>query len=151
MESVRNWILCFAIVATALPSMGCRICADCEDLAYPAYGGAWQRTRREEGRVGSIFDPAGARISELVNRDLPLTPDEKERALRTKEDDEELGEGDPDKKSDDREKDDPDTDELDKRSKEAEDELRKREKELRDLNLDEIRLNTPEPEDEDAV
>jgi hypothetical protein len=48
---------------------GCTIPSDCGDLDYPTYGGAWERTRRDGGRVGSIFDPAGARVSSLAPRD----------------------------------------------------------------------------------
>jgi len=48
---------------------GCRICCDGEDLAYSAYGGIWQRTIRESGRVGSVFDPGGARVADLSPRD----------------------------------------------------------------------------------
>ncbi len=51
-----------------LGSGGCTICQDCGDLDYPTFGGAWQRTRRDSGRVGSIFDPAGARTATLTDR-----------------------------------------------------------------------------------
>ncbi|TWT73380.1 hypothetical protein [Allorhodopirellula solitaria] len=47
---------------------GCRLCADCDDEAYASYGGAWQRTLRDSGRVGSIFDPGGSRASDLSAR-----------------------------------------------------------------------------------
>lgn len=59
-------------IALGSPNVGCRLCCDSEDIAYPAYGGAWQRTRRDSGRVGSIFDPAGARTPILVDRDDPV-------------------------------------------------------------------------------
>ncbi len=65
--------------AALLLISGCRICADCEDLAYPAYGGAWQRTLRETGRVGSIFDPAGAKAFDLAARNQPEDADQLER------------------------------------------------------------------------
>ncbi|NND96303.1 MAG: hypothetical protein HKN47_03110 [Pirellulaceae bacterium] len=78
------------IVATLLFAVGilsgCRLCDTSEDLAYPAYGGAWQRTVRDSGRVGSLFDPAGARASELVSREAPITADELERSRREEED-----------------------------------------------------------------
>lgn len=61
------------------PLAGCRLCSDCGDLDYPTYGGAWQRTTRDTGRVGSIFDPGGAQASDLVRRDSAITPDELER------------------------------------------------------------------------
>jgi hypothetical protein len=48
---------------------GCTICQDCGDLDYPTYGGAWERTRRDSGRVGSVFDPAGVRVAALSPRD----------------------------------------------------------------------------------
>ncbi|MDG2223881.1 MAG: hypothetical protein P8L85_21050 [Rubripirellula sp.] len=67
------------MVGGLLPLGGCRICADCEDMAYPAYGGSWQRTLRNEGRVGSVFAPAGGKTSELSDRDLPPDPVELER------------------------------------------------------------------------
>lgn len=60
-------------------SPGCRICSDCGDGDYPAYGGAWQRTVRETGRVGSIFDPAGGRIANLTDRDDPVEIDQRQR------------------------------------------------------------------------
>ena len=77
--SIGRWIA-FAVVTIGLvPLGGCRICADCEDLAYPAYGGAWERTRRDSGRVGSLFDPAGVQSSALTEREEPPTPDLLER------------------------------------------------------------------------
>jgi hypothetical protein len=80
MQTFGSWIAVALLAVGLIPLSGCRICADCEDLAYPAYGGAWQRTQRYSGRVGSIFDPAGAQAPNLVNRDQPPTPDELERA-----------------------------------------------------------------------
>lgn len=66
-------LLVAAVALSTAP--GCRICGDCNRLDYPTYGGAWERTRRDSGRVGSIFDPAGARSPELADRDTPPTPD----------------------------------------------------------------------------
>ena len=69
------------IALAAIVSLtGCRLCDNSEDLAYPTYGGAWQRTVRDQGRVGSLFDPAGAKASELVSRDTPISADELERS-----------------------------------------------------------------------
>ena len=73
------------VVAVLVLSGGCRICQDCEDLSYPAYGGAWERTIRDSGRVGSMFDPGGARASNLVSRDRPPQPDELERRRQSEE------------------------------------------------------------------
>lgn len=79
MDRLGRWIALLLLTMVLLQLGGCRICADCEDLAYPAYGGAWERTRRDSGRVGSLFDPAGAQSLSLADRDQPPTPDALER------------------------------------------------------------------------
>lgn len=56
-------------LATCLTATGCRLCCDSEDAAYAAYGGAWQRTQRNTGRVGSLSEPAGVRVDNLSPRD----------------------------------------------------------------------------------
>ena len=69
-----------------IPLAGCRLCSDCEDMDYPAFGGSWQRTVRDSGRVGSIFDSAGGKVAELTDRNQPLSTDAQERqqqGLRT--------------------------------------------------------------------
>ncbi|MFK8111035.1 MAG: hypothetical protein AB8B91_02470 [Rubripirellula sp.] len=141
------------IVAGLIPLGGCRICADCEDLAYPAYGGAWQRTRRDTGRVGSLFDPGGARSSELVSRDTPEHPDmlerqrqdersdetDEEKKLRQEEEARELEESDPDDEPQDTEADiERKEDEL--RNKKLEDIELEDEDEMRKKTLDEINI-----------
>lgn len=138
----ERWLL-FALLAIALASSGgCRICADCEDLAYPAYGGAWQRTSRDTGRVGSIFDPAGAKSSALVPRDTPPKPDELERE-RQRDDDDDTDEPDRRKEEDEAETDD-DRDfesmEDDLRDRELEDIEEEKEDELRKKDLDDINI-----------
>lgn len=55
---------------------GCTLPSDHGDLDYPTYGGRWQRTRRDGGRVGSVFDPAGARTATLTDRDTPGEDDD---------------------------------------------------------------------------
>jgi len=67
------------LLSAVLLLSGCRICADCEDQAYPAYGGAWQRTIRDTGRVGSVFEPAGAKAFDFAARDQPEDAVEQER------------------------------------------------------------------------
>jgi len=69
-----------------LPLAGCRLCSDIEDMDYPAFGGSWQRTVRDSGRVGSVFDSAGGKVANLTDRDQPLPTDAQERqqqGLRT--------------------------------------------------------------------
>lgn len=56
-------------VLLVLTCSGCRICCDVEDAAYPAYGGAWERTVRNNGRVGSLFSPAGAQSARLTPKE----------------------------------------------------------------------------------
>jgi len=76
---VHRLIAALLFVGCVMPVGGCRICADCEPMAFPAYGGSWQRTDRSSGRVGSVFDPGGAKTSQLADRDTPPDPDELER------------------------------------------------------------------------
>lgn len=49
-----------AILLVLLCCGGCSMCQPCELETYSAYGGRWQRTDRDHGRVGSLFAPAGA-------------------------------------------------------------------------------------------
>ena len=74
-EVLRTAALAAGIVGGVVIA-GCTIPSDCGDLDYPTYGGAWQRTRRDAGRVGSVFDPAGARTATLSPRELPETDGE---------------------------------------------------------------------------
>ena len=64
-------VLALLLTVTLGSSLGCRLCCDGEDIAYPAYGGVWERTLRNEGRVGSLYAPAGARTAELTDRNQP--------------------------------------------------------------------------------
>ena len=89
--SLRTHMTASQIGLTSLFSLcllltGCRLCSDCEDMDYPAFGGSWQRTIRDSGRVGSIFDSAGGKVAKLTDRDQPLPTDAQERqqqGLRT--------------------------------------------------------------------
>ncbi|MCC9601580.1 hypothetical protein LOC67_13565 [Stieleria sp. JC731] len=62
----------FIATISVLSSGGCRLCCDREDAAYAAYGGAWQRLQRDSGRVGSLADPAGAKVGTLKDREIDL-------------------------------------------------------------------------------
>lgn len=131
-------IIASGMLLAALTSMGgCRICASCEENAYAAYGGAWQRTTRENGRVGSLFDPAGGLASDLVSRDDPEKPADLERARQ-----EALGTGESDDDSGDEQMQDDAEDSEDRNllDRELDDinepkELELREKELEDINI----------------
>lgn len=121
--------LALIILLVTITGGGCRICADCEDLEYPAYGGAWQRTLRNSGRVGSVFDPGGAKSAQLVDKTMPEAPDQIERNLQEA-----------------RQSDDPD---MDPQTPDSDDEaeresLKDREKELREKGLDDIESDATE-------
>jgi hypothetical protein len=55
--------------------LGCTLPSDQGDIDYPTYGGAWQRTRPDGGRVGSIFDPAGGKVANLAPKTKPRMDD----------------------------------------------------------------------------
>ena len=120
----------FAALLMLPTATGCRLCAECEPEAYPSYGGAWQRTLREHGRVGSVFDPGGSRASDLHPRTepesfgappQPASPDEPDRT--------EEQEADENQRRDDRE------------SQDSEDRLEQRRRELERLQLDDLQVS----------
>jgi hypothetical protein len=45
---------------------GCAICASPYDSHYAAHGGSWDRADPSEGRVASVFHPAGATGQSMV-------------------------------------------------------------------------------------
>ncbi|MGI8981803.1 MAG: hypothetical protein ACR2FY_21445 [Pirellulaceae bacterium] len=50
------------LIASASMSMGCATCCNPYDYAYGYHGGAWQRDNLCDGRVGSVFAPAGSQV-----------------------------------------------------------------------------------------
>jgi hypothetical protein len=105
--SQRSLLTPLALVAAvAVGSSGCRLCCNREDIAYPAYGGIWQRLDRNEGRVGSLFDPAGARVPDLSPRSSVETSGERrseilpEGAMEDRESPEDVPEPTPDPDTD---------------------------------------------------
>lgn len=59
---MRGLLTCTALIGLTLLG-GCRICGSDDDCGYPTFGGSWERTNRNHGRVGSIFAPAGAKVT----------------------------------------------------------------------------------------
>ena len=57
----RNLFACVGVLLLAAAS-GCAMCDNSQDCTYGAYGGQWQRHDPCCGRVGSLIDPAGARV-----------------------------------------------------------------------------------------
>ena len=148
------------ITAASFTSVGCRICSDCEDIAYPAYGGAWERTQRNHGRVGSVFDPGGALASTLINKDIPLEPDEIERIRQSEEgsedgqdEEDEMDSLDPFEGRSDRSSDEEidsmdlesDMGDADIRDDDLDEELERRKKELQDMELQDIQVIPGDP------
>lgn len=73
MNRLTGWIG----VAVLVCSSGCTMCDSC-DMGYAAVGGVWQRHDPINGRVGSIFDPAGGPAMEGVSV-IVEAPDEAPR------------------------------------------------------------------------
>ncbi|MCM2369304.1 hypothetical protein [Aporhodopirellula aestuarii] len=147
----RRVNLCFTLVAViAMPCVslvgGCRLCADCDLESYPSYGGVWQRTLRDSGRVGSIFDPGGSRAADLSARvDADDADARRQQGMRSGGDDEMSdGEGaelnDDERSLDDREMNDSERRELDENN------LREMEDRFRDLDLQDINYQAPSDE-----
>ena len=132
-QRIRSVIVGLVLIAFTITFGGCRICADCEDLDYPAYGGAWQRTLRQSGRVGSVFDPGGAKAATLVDKTTPEDPDQIERR-RQEADDRDDG-PDTDELDDDESTDESSDESTDDREPES---MKEREKKLREQGLDDI-------------
>ncbi len=49
-------LLAISLIST---NIGCALCSSCDDYAYDAVGGLWERTDPAYGRVGSAFTPSG--------------------------------------------------------------------------------------------
>jgi hypothetical protein len=72
------------------------MCSDCNLESYSAYGGRWQRTDRNAGRVASVFAPAGAQVpygyDEVADADSILEQDPSEASKPSDRRDAELEE-----------------------------------------------------------
>ena len=130
-QRIQAAVLGLVLIMISLTAGGCRICADCEDLDYPAYGGAWQRTLRQSGRVGSVFDPGGAKVATLVDKTAPENPDQIERSRQ----DSIAGEEDPNTEPDDDGENENGEDENNDPKSES---MKERERKLREKELDDV-------------
>ncbi len=117
--SLRHVTACCLLLALVALG-GCRLCQDCGDIDYPTYGGAWERTIRDRGRVGSVFDPAGAQSPKLSKREVV---EEGRKRADSETDDVEPNPGDAEKPNPESPSDDQRQNDLDK---------------LRDLRLEDI-------------
>ncbi len=62
-SQLSRWGATGALLALLLSTAsGCMMCCNPMYDAYPAYGGAMERTDRFHGRVGSAFEPAGMSV-----------------------------------------------------------------------------------------
>jgi hypothetical protein len=132
--------LVMMLILLVAPLSGCRICNNTEDLAYPSYGGAWERTIRDSGRVGSLFDPAGAKTSTLNPKDAAVTQDELERGRRAEEDAAEPSAPTDDPTEEALPEDDDSGDEPKFGEDEVDEDLKKRMDKLRDQDLDDVKI-----------
>ena len=65
-----------ALVVIAAMASGCTMCCDRWYHTYSGYGGTWQRTDPEHGRVGSAFTDAGVHVEPGEESDAePAAPD----------------------------------------------------------------------------
>ena len=86
----RNLFACVGVLLLAAAS-GCAMCDNSQDCTYGAYGGKWQRHDPCCGRVGSLFDPAGARAMPQQAQMAPSQqPDSARRSVLKPEDGEPL-------------------------------------------------------------
>ncbi|SMP75297.1 hypothetical protein SAMN06265222_1195 [Neorhodopirellula lusitana] len=129
---------------------GCRLCADCDLDSYPSYGGAWQRTQRDSGRVGSIFDPGGSRVADLSQK---ITAEQAENDLYSGDSANGGSTGSGDASSADRSSnegtDEEPSDNFNERSLDDDQQLRDMENRLRDLDLQDINYRQPDGNSQD--
>lgn len=57
------------LIGSASLSMGCAMCCGPYDNAYGYYGGKWQRDDLCNGRVGSVYAPAGSPVYTAKEQD----------------------------------------------------------------------------------
>lgn len=137
--------------ACTLTASGCRLCADCDLESFPSYGGAWQRTVRDSGRVGSVFDPGGSRSADLSAR---IDAETAEANLRDRSADGGSSAG---KESDDASQADskdgdklkPQGSDLESSDLEDDEKLKQMEDRLRGLELQDINYRSPPAESEE--
>ena len=144
LDTIWRSALPILLVGLSLVSAnGCRLCADCDLDAYPSYGGAWQRTVRDSGRVGSLFDPGGSRVADLSQR---VDGESVESELRQRNADEKDSSDDRDDEEQDDKKDDEDSEDGDVRDRNLDDDLdlKDMENRLRDLDLQDINYYGPD-------
>jgi hypothetical protein len=146
MERHRPIAAVFALGLCVIAASGCRLCADCDLDAYPSYGGAWQRTMRDSGRVGSLFDPGGSRSADLSARVDAETMEQENRrqnsddANQAKKDDADANE---------RSTDGENGGDIRDRNFDNDEQLKDMENRLRDLDLQDIDYRSPETEAQD--
>jgi len=82
---MKTWIIIFAVLATAVSTMGCSMCCGPYDFDYPNYGGKHERVDPSYGRVGSIFSDPNAGFGG-PSADSNLEPQPGPRTNDTEED-----------------------------------------------------------------
>ena len=59
---MRRLLAMSSLLGLALLVSGCAMCCAPYDCDYPYVGGRWVRNNPSSGRVGSVFDEAGAAV-----------------------------------------------------------------------------------------
>ena len=59
---MRRFAMLMPLFASLLLAGGCAMCCAPYDCDYPYVGGRWVRNNPSSGRVGSLFDEAGAPV-----------------------------------------------------------------------------------------
>ena len=86
MSKFTRALAVISICGAVASSSGCLTCCAPNYEMFPAYGGAWERTNRTHGRVGSIFEPAGVLVAQnaaTATEPEELQPTEPERKLES--------------------------------------------------------------------
>ena len=71
---MRRMLPLALLIASTSLSMGCAMCCSPYDYAFGYYGGAWQRDDLCNGRVGSIYAPAGSQVYVPKKKAAPDKP-----------------------------------------------------------------------------
>jgi hypothetical protein len=72
---MNRQLLSCLLMASLASLTGCAMCVSSFDASYSAYGGKWQRVIPDQGRVGSLFDPADGPLlgpGEVVTEDVGM-------------------------------------------------------------------------------
>ena len=70
---MRRLLALGLLIGSASLSTGCAMCCSPYDYAYGYYGGIWQREDLCNGRVGSVYAPAGSKVGDAQQGQEPAS------------------------------------------------------------------------------